>query len=89
MAGKDGYTVSRRAVPNSNGLVIGSRDLWDTIRCERNAGDRERSAYNPWHFVMKLNGTDIIQVSMQSKQTPPVLRSNILRQLSYSSPTNR
>ena len=29
--------------------------------------------------MMELDGADIIQVSMQSKETPPVLRSDILR----------
>ena len=51
--------------------------------------DPEANAYNPRHFMMKLNGADVIQMSMQSKKTPPILWSDIWWQFSYCSPTNR
>jgi len=44
--------------------------------------DMKVSAYNPRHFMVELDGTDVIQVSMQSKKTPPVLWSDILRRFS-------
>ena len=79
MTGEDCYTVPRRAVPDSYGLVIGSRDLRDTVRCEQDARGLKIGAYNPRHFVMKLNGADVVQVTMQSEKTPPVLWSDILQ----------
>ena len=40
--------------------------------------DLKASAYNPRHFMMELDGADVIQVSVQSEKTPPVLWSDIL-----------
>lgn len=78
MTGEDGYTVPRRAVPNSNGLVVGGRDLKDMVHRERSARSPEAGAYNPRHFMMKLNGADVIQMPMQSKKTSSILWSDIL-----------
>jgi len=37
------------------------------------------NTYDPRHFVMKLDGANIIQVAMKSKETPSILRPNIWR----------
>jgi hypothetical protein len=34
------------------------------VRRERNARDPEASAYNPRHFMMELDGADVIQMAM-------------------------
>lgn len=76
MTSENGDTVAGGAVPYADGLVIGCGEL----RCgvdEWTWDEKLSSTHDPRHLVMKLYGTNVVQVTVQSEEAAAVLRTQV------------
>lgn len=76
MASKNGNALAGGAVPYADGLVVRAGDL-------KNGSEgglvllNQLRAYNPWHFMMELDGSDVVKMAMKGEEAASVLRSDI------------
>lgn len=59
--------MPRGAVPYPNSLIVGRRQLQIRTTLSKLSDGKRNMTYDPWHFVVELNGSDVVEVTVQSK----------------------
>lgn len=77
MPGEHRDAIPGSTIPNSDRLVVRGGELRSTFSTRANEVPIKNTAYNPRHFVMKLDGSDVIHMAMQCEQTSSILRSQV------------
>jgi hypothetical protein len=74
MTSEDCDALARGTVPNTNSLVVRSRNLKSV---KSHDIPFPKTTHNPGHLMVELNCTNIVEVAVQREKTATVLGSDV------------